>query len=75
MKILAFGQLTDHVASSGFEMDFVQDTDTLKERLYENYPGLKNLHFSIAVDKKIVNSNTHLAAGCEIALLPPFSGG
>lgn len=75
IKILAFGQLTDYVFQSSFEMEAVQDTEVLKQRLYEKFPDLKNLHFSLAVDKKIVNSKTDLAAGCEVALLPPFSGG
>lgn len=72
---MAFGQLTDYVAQSSFEMEMVKDTDALKLRLFEKFPELKSLHFSLAVDKKLINTNTMLSAGCEVALLPPFSGG
>lgn len=53
----------------------ISDTEALKMWLAINYPNLKNLKITIAVNKQIVHSKTILSDGCEVALLPPFSGG
>jgi molybdopterin converting factor small subunit len=39
------------------------------------YPGIENLTYLIAVDRNIVQTNTAIKAGQELALLPPYSGG
>jgi len=75
IKILAFGIVAEIINSTSFTIDNILDTNELKLSLEKNYPNLKDIKFSIAVNKKIIHSNTALSDGFEVALLPPFSGG
>jgi molybdopterin converting factor small subunit len=74
LKICIFGQLTE-ITGPDLELSGIEDTDRLKQYLYEHYPDLQHKNFAIAVDKKVFLSNTLLHDHAEIALLPPFSGG
>ncbi|AHF16316.1 molybdopterin converting factor [Niabella soli DSM 19437] len=74
MQLLFFGSLSEIAGAAG-RADLVADTDALKEKLQRQYPLLKDLKYAVAVDKKIIHSNTVLHDGCTVALLPPYSGG
>lgn len=75
LKILVFGQLTDVTGTSEMEWDHCADTERLRAKLLETYPGLSSKTFRIAVDNQIVEGAAVLRAGAVVALLPPFSGG
>ncbi|MDX2196905.1 MAG: NTP transferase domain-containing protein [Cytophagales bacterium] len=75
IKILAFGMLADIAKASNWDMPLVKDTNSLIAHLYDTYPDMCNVIFSISVNKKIAVQNTLIHTGDEIALLPPFSGG
>lgn len=75
LKVKSFGLLTDVIGHDLIDFDFVDNTDKLRLKLIEAYPRLKQLSFSIAVNKKLISQITALEIGDEIALLPPFSGG
>lgn len=75
MKILTFGQVTDIINQSSFEVNDVADTNSLKHLLEDKYAPLKEIKYAIAIDKKIVNDNTAIQPHSVVALLPPFSGG
>lgn len=47
----------------------------LEVLLLKKYPKLKDCTYNIAINQKIVNINTHIQQGDEIAYLPPFAGG
>ncbi len=49
----------------------------LRRRLDADYPGLAPLwsRLAVAVDGELVGAEAALADGCEVALLPPVSGG
>ena len=53
----------------------IHDTDALLQKLTELNPKFNQYQFSIAINKKLVDSVTKLNEGDEIALLPPFAGG
>ncbi|MBZ4191343.1 MoaD/ThiS family protein [Niabella beijingensis] len=74
IQLLFFGPLSE-IAGATDRMDFVPDTDTLKEKLYIVYPALKKFKYVIAVNKKIIRDNATLQDGSIVALLPPYSGG
>lgn len=74
-RIKAFGMLAEKLPDSEFEFPYFQDTEELLAGLIEEYPQLKSLKFSLAVDKELVQQKHHLNGNEEIALLPPFSGG
>jgi molybdopterin converting factor small subunit len=57
------------------DLDAIIDTDQLRMELLKKYPLMTDKQFVIAVDKKIVLTNTAIHEKSEIALLPPFSGG
>lgn len=75
VNIKLFGQLTDIVGTDSVTMENIQDMETLEKILHTIYPALLHSTFTMAVDKKIVSSNTILTDQCTVALLPPFSGG
>jgi sulfur-carrier protein len=74
VKIQLFGQLKQIVGASEIITD-ATDTDGLMKEVGARFPILKNLTYLIAVDRNIVQANTAIKAGQELALLPPYSGG
>jgi len=75
IKIIAFGILAEKLNANKITVDGIENTASLRIWLQTNYPELKEIQMSIAVNKKIVHQNISLHTGDEIALLPPFSGG
>jgi len=75
ITIFLFGQLKDIVCNSRLDLDDIADTDSLTKELKQRFPLLENMKFALSVDRKIISENTSLNPNCEIALLPPFSGG
>ncbi len=71
--ILSFGSIAE-ITGKSFNISDVSDVKSLKIKLFEIYPALKNKSFLISVDKKIVTNETILLHS-TVALLPPFSGG
>ncbi len=75
MNIMIFGQLEDVTGTSVVSISHVADTDLLLNKLYSQYPLLKEKKFLIAVDNQIIHKKTEIGEQVKIALLPPFSGG
>ncbi|MFI5188299.1 MAG: MoaD/ThiS family protein [Chitinophagales bacterium] len=74
VNIIIFGQLTD-ITGSSLSLENIADTDHLVRKLNKLYPALIDKKYVIAVDKKVVTTNTALTNSNTVALLPPFSGG
>ena len=75
LNIILFGQLVDIIGSDKIIIEDVIDTDKLTNKLHQQFPGLNQSKYIIAVDKKIISENTTLSNNSTVALLPPFSGG
>ncbi|MBX2984762.1 MAG: MoaD/ThiS family protein [Bacteroidia bacterium] len=75
IKLLAFGMVAEKINQSKIEIDYIDNSDSLKAWIVTQYPQLKDLKYSIAINHKIVQANTAIPNGAEVALLPPFSGG
>jgi molybdopterin synthase sulfur carrier subunit len=75
INLLAFGQIAEITGKTTWKLSDVKDTNNLIAILEKEFPNLVNVKYSIAVNKKIIQSNTILKAEDTIALLPPFSGG
>ena len=75
MEIILFGQLAEIAGSSRIEIDLQKDTNGLVECINRKYPAMEDIRYQIALNKKVVNSNSPINADATIALLPPFSGG
>lgn len=74
IHIILFGQLADIAGNSVF-VNNVTDTDSLIIALHTDYPALAGAKYAIAVNKRVITSNTFLDENSVVALLPPFSGG
>jgi len=74
VNIILFGRLVDIAGSSVF-INGVADTDSLITALHNTYPALAGAKYVIAVDKRVITSNTLVNERSVVALLPPFSGG
>ncbi len=75
MDIIFFGQLADITGRATLHTEGIPDTGSLKARLENDFPGLKQVKYIVAVNKKMVQTNTVLTGNETIALMPPFSGG
>ena len=75
IRILTFGQIADITGSTEFKISDVKTTEELSSKLAEVFPGLSSIKYAIAVNHKVVHSNTELKNEDTVAFLPPFSGG
>lgn len=75
VKLLLFGQMKELTGNAELIFGQVPDTDQLKKELISSFPQLEKLPFLIAVDKELIQTNTPITDGQELALLPPYSGG
>jgi molybdopterin synthase sulfur carrier subunit len=74
VKIQLFGQLKQITGVPELTTD-APDTDAMMKEITARFPLIEKLTYLIAVDRNIVQVNTTIKAGQELALLPPYSGG
>jgi molybdopterin synthase sulfur carrier subunit len=74
VKIQLFGQLKQIIGVPELTTE-AKDTDGMMKEITARFPLFENLKCLIAVDRNIVQINTSIKAGQELALLPPYSGG
>jgi len=77
INIKYFGAIAEHVSKTeeAFEIDGDSiQKEILIDKLSAKYPGLSQLSFQVAVNRKFTGALT-LSVSDEVALLPPFSGG
>jgi molybdopterin converting factor small subunit len=74
VKIQLYGQLKQITGASEIISE-ASDTDGLMKEVASRFPQFENLGCLVAVDRNIVQTNTPIKAGQELALLPPYSGG
>ena len=75
IHLKAFGMLAEKMGTDSLEIENPGSSEMLKQQLLAQFPELKDMTFRMAVDRKIIQAETDISAGQEIALLPPFSGG
>jgi sulfur-carrier protein len=75
INLILFGNLVDITGHTSLTVEDVPDTDGLTQYLHQHYPALAAAKYAIAVDKKMICTNTRLNNGTTVALMPPFSGG
>jgi sulfur-carrier protein len=75
LKILLFGKLAEIMGENTVELPDLPDTDKVQRAMIERCPALAEEPYVVAVDKNVIQGNTILLAGSEVAFLPPFSGG
>ena len=75
INLLAFGQIAAITGQTTFKISGVKNTDEIKEKLSALFPAVKDINYSIAVNRQLVQESTVLKQDDTVALLPPFSGG
>jgi molybdopterin converting factor small subunit len=75
ITVKAFGMIAEKIGSGEIILSGISSIEELKKSLFDKFPELKNMKFSIAINKQLAFGNAQISAGSEIALLPPFSGG
>jgi molybdopterin synthase sulfur carrier subunit len=75
IKILFFGSIGALAGKSEMILENITDVEKLKKHLSDLFPDLPNYTFRIAVNKELVEGNTMLNDGDELAIMPPFAGG
>ena len=70
-------EATGGMTEESFEVGGAADTDTLRAALVAKHPSLESVLEScvLAVNQEYATENTALGEGCEVAIIPPISGG
>jgi molybdopterin synthase sulfur carrier subunit len=75
VEILLFGRLVELLGGTHLFLEDAADTNTVCNRLEEQFPALKQVKYQVAVDQSVIHGNKRLTDGMTVALMPPFSGG
>ena len=75
ITVRAFGMIAEKIGSGEIQLSGISTIEDLRKSLVDQFPELKNMKFSIAINKQLASGNASIPDGSEIALLPPFSGG
>ena len=75
MEMKTFGKITE-IVNKEIELLFPMNLAELKTTLEEQFPLLKNLLYSIAINDELISDEDYMIIQPQsIALMPPFSGG
>ena len=75
MEIKTFGKITE-IVNKEIELLFPMNLAELKTTLEEQFPLLKTLLYSIAINDELISDEDYMIIKPQsIALMPPFSGG
>ncbi len=79
VRVIAFATASDLLGTEALDLTLPEGSGTgeLRRQLVARQPQLDILwdRLAVAVDGELVRGETRLADGCEVALLPPVSGG
>jgi len=78
VRVMAFGVAKEIIGSDRLEVELEEGAtaEVLHAKLSQQHPGLGRLtSFMIAVNNEYAPAGKTIAAGDEIAIIPPVSGG
>lgn len=75
IKIKAFGMVAEKLGSQELTLSNPGNSESLTKQILEEFPSLRSVKFSLAVNKKLCSERAEIPVGAEVAILPPFSGG
>ncbi len=75
ITVRAFGMIAEKIGSGQIQLLGISSIEELRNSLFNQFPDLQNMKFSIAINKQLASGDAPIPEGSEIALLPPFSGG
>ncbi|NMC37517.1 MAG: MoaD/ThiS family protein [Bacteroidales bacterium] len=78
ISVIFFGILSEVTGIPCKTYNGISSYDDLRHRMQDDFPGIFNYNFRIAVNREIkdfTGTGVALNDGDEIACLPPFAGG
>jgi molybdopterin synthase catalytic subunit len=79
ITVLAFAQAREALGASSLTLELPDGSrvDDALGALVRRHPQLARLraHLAVALDQELAGTGVALRDGCELALLPPVSGG
>lgn len=75
LEIIAFGAAARVLGHERIPWPYYADAQELIHSLLTRYPGLRQVHFVIAVNKELRADEETIPPGATVALLPPYAGG
>lgn len=79
MLIVKYFGAVAEVTQKKEEQFYIQDEtnalSTIKAKLEEHYPGIKNIPYTFALNETMVKGDVTVHKNDVLALLPPFAGG
>ena len=75
MKVLFFSSIAEITGCKEREIKGFDSVLKFKTQLESEFPGIKAINYSIAVNRAVIHNDLGLNEDDEVALLPPFSGG
>lgn len=75
VKVLFFGVLSEVTGTNWKHYREVSSISDLKFRIQDEFPEVVNYNFRISLNNEIIDNDTILKDGDEVALMPPFAGG
>jgi len=70
-----FGAIADITQKKEEQFQTVDSLYELQSEIESQYPEIKTIRYSLALNQSIVKEDAELNDNDEIALLPPFAGG
>lgn len=75
IALISFGKISEFIQNQKLEIDGINTTDDLGFYLEKEFPPLADMKYKLALNKNLVQQNTEIKNGDNIAIMPPFSGG
>jgi sulfur-carrier protein len=75
IKVLFFGVLTEVTGCTIKYYNNVSSLGDLQLRIQDDFPEISHYNFLISLNQQIINDDSALNNGDEVAYLPPFAGG
>jgi molybdopterin synthase sulfur carrier subunit len=75
VKVLFFGILAEVTGTICKQYHEVKSISDLKIRIYDDFPEVVHYNYCISLNHEIINHDSALKNGDELALMPPFAGG
>lgn len=74
VKVLYFG-IAQEIAGTAEEEFATEGTAGLRIMIAEKYPRMKTVSYRLALNGRLLTSDSSLKENDKIAVLPPFAGG
>ena len=75
IQLISFGKIAEFLANQQLDIEEINNTNELQLHLEKKFPPLSKLKYKLAINKVVIQQNTIVKNGDQVAIMPPFSGG